>query len=218
MSSASTVFSASSTSSASCGSCKRSSENSEWDCPPRMADGRLFTDYRPRCVVNLQYAKPMTGSQDYRQFLIQNGSQIMDQNRAAASKVAFCAPCVKPWNQGTMAPEADRVVCDKVSCSRVPVPTVPGAQPGLAFGTGREYGGTGTPSLGADERGFVLAQEAAQAAAQAPGVGNCCDARPGGAYGASYPGVALAPPGPARWAVPGGGAVMGGGDPTIASA
>lgn len=105
------------------------------DCAPRMADGRLFTDYRPRCVANLEFAKPMTGSQDYRLFLIENGDKIMQQNRANASSAAFCAPCKRPFDQGTMPPEVDRVVCDKVSCARIPAAN--GSKE--AIGTGRQY-------------------------------------------------------------------------------
>ena len=106
-----------------------------------MADGRLFTDYRPRCVANLQYAAPMSGSQDYRLFLIGNGAQIMEQNRAAAAAAAHCAPCVQPYNRGTMVPEIDRVVCDKVSCARTPVAEAGASGPGGfgGIGTGRAY-------------------------------------------------------------------------------
>ena len=193
-----------------CGSCERASENSSSSCPPRMSDGRLFTDYSPRCVRNLKYAQAGIGSQDLRLFLINNGIKIMEQDRSAAAKVAFCAPCKQPWSQATMAPETDRFVCDKVSCSRVAVPLVPGAQPGLSIGTGREYG-----SLGGDQA-FVQSQLAAQAAYAKPNQGNCCDPSPAGAYGQAYPGATLSPPGPARWAVPGGGAPMSGGDTTVA--
>ena len=122
----------------SCGACTRASSNKAWDCPPHMADGRLFTDYRPRCDINLQYAAPMAGSFDYRQYLIGNGSKIIDANRAAAASVAMCAPCVAPYDQGTMAPDADRVVCDKVSCVRVK-PEHPSP---FGIGTGRQYGAT----------------------------------------------------------------------------
>ena len=32
--------------------CYKTSDNKFFDCPPRMADGRHFTDYRPECYVN----------------------------------------------------------------------------------------------------------------------------------------------------------------------
>jgi hypothetical protein len=155
-----------------------------------MSDGRLFTDFAPRCVRNLKYATAGVGSQDLRLYLINNGTKIMEADREAAAKAAFCAPCKTPYMQGTMAPETDRFVCDKVSCSRVPVPLVPGAQPGIAFGTGREYG-----SLGGDQA-FLQSQIAAQAK-----YAGSQSQDPAGAF----PGTASTPPGPARWAVPGGG-------------
>ena len=195
-----------------CGSCTRASENSSSSCPPRMSDGRLFTSYDNRCTRNLKYAQAGVGSQDLRLFLINNGIKIMEQDRAAAAKVAFCAPCKTPWQVATMAPETDRFVCDKVSCTRVAVPQVPGGQPGLSIGTGREYG-----SFGGDQEGqtFIQSQVAAQAAYARPNQGNCCDPSPAGAYGQAYPGATLTPPGPSRWAVPGGGAPLGGGDPSV---
>lgn len=194
----------------SCGPCARTSENSFQNCAPRMSDGRLFTSYSPRCVRNLQFATAGVGSQDLRLYLINNGTKIMQQDRDTAAQAAFCAPCKKPYMQGTMAPETDRFVCDKVSCSRVAVPLVPGAQAGVSMGTGRDYG-----SLGGDEA-FIKSQIAAQEKYATPKQGNCCDPDPAGAYGQAYPGASLSPPGPARWAVPGGGAPLGGGDPTMA--
>ena len=32
--------------------CYKTSDNKFMDCPPRMADGRHFTDYRPNCHTN----------------------------------------------------------------------------------------------------------------------------------------------------------------------
>lgn len=151
-------------------------------CPPRMADGRLFTDYRPRCDINLQYAAPMAGSWDYRQYLIHNGDKIIEANRAAAVSHAGCAPCVQPYDQGTMAPEADRVVCDKVSCARVRPPK---ASP-FGIGTGRDYGTT--EQVRSSENAFVLSQQHQQQQQMQ--------------IAAGYPGAAPSAPGPARWTAP----------------
>lgn len=101
-------------------------------CPPRMSDGRLFTDYRPRCDVNLAYMAPMSGSHDYRQFLIKNGAAILKKHRDDAAAAAACAPCADP---STLVPEVARFVCDKVSCGLV---KVPGASSQFGIGTGRQ--------------------------------------------------------------------------------
>jgi hypothetical protein len=119
-----------------CGSCSRASENRAWDCPPRMADGRLFTDYRPQCVQSLQYREDaMQSSHDYRQYMIQHGISIINQERDQAAKKAECGPCVLPYHLGTMAPEADQWVCNKQTCKRVAT-----GMGGMAIGTGRSYG------------------------------------------------------------------------------
>ena len=33
-------------------SCHKTSDNKHFDCPPRMDDGRHFTDYRSNCHIN----------------------------------------------------------------------------------------------------------------------------------------------------------------------
>ena len=196
----------------SCGPCVRGSDNRSWGCPPRMADGRLFTDYRPRCDANMQFAAPMSGSYEYRQFLISNGQNIIDANREAASSVAACGPCVSPLYRATMVPEADRVVCDKVSCARI---TTQDGRGGYGIGTGREYGMTAESK--AQEDAFMAALTQQQQQLSSPGA-NCCGCASAGQgdFGASYPGAVAAPPGPARWASPGGGTPMSGGDPGVA--
>ena len=106
-------------------------------CDVKMADGRLFTDYRPRCDTQLQFQAPMSSSYDYRQWMIANGTRIADHHRALARAASCCTPCKAPLAIGTMMPESDRVVCDKVGCSRVPMRNAKG---GMSLGTGREYG------------------------------------------------------------------------------
>ena len=128
-----------------------------------MADGRLFTDYRPRCDANLQYKAAMSGSYDYRQFLIANGASIIEGDRRAASDAARCSPCMSPYEVGTMAPEADRVVCDKVSCARVRQTMPPGVAPGVAIGTGRAYTTAGSSGPTEAAEAFQRARQADQA-------------------------------------------------------
>lgn len=150
-----------------CGSCSRPSENKAWDCPPRMSDGRLFTDFRPRCVQGLQYREDaMQSSHDYRQYLIQNGTTLINRARHDAAKRAECGPCVLPYEQGTMAPEADQWVCTKQACSRVPTNQGP-----LAIGTGRNYGlDASLGEANREDQRFLADRQ--QRLAKGPG--NCC--------------------------------------------
>lgn len=111
-------------------SCNRATDGKH-DCPPRMADGRHYTDYRPRCAKNFEsLPKPMS-SFDYRMFLMQNAENIMQSNREHALKENMCTPCTKPT---TMLPEQHVQVCDGRKCS-FPVNDPQG------LGVGRKYGG-----------------------------------------------------------------------------
>ncbi len=50
--------------------------------PAIMNDGRSFTDYRPACYVDSMIANnnKISGSNEYREFLIQNGLHLMRVN------------------------------------------------------------------------------------------------------------------------------------------
>lgn len=63
--------------------------------PPRMDDGRHFTDYRPNYYLNSDVRivnNVMTGC-DYRQFLISNAVSLMNRNSKDAWKRNGCGPC-----------------------------------------------------------------------------------------------------------------------------
>lgn len=64
-------------------------------CPPRMDDGRHFTDYRPRCVVDgtIRSQNNINNNFDYRMFLINNGVKMMELNRYDAYKKNKCENC-----------------------------------------------------------------------------------------------------------------------------
>lgn len=113
--------------------CSRASNNKTNTCPPRMSDGRHYTDYRPRCMTNLMYPdnKPMN-SYEYRQYLIHNAENLMKTNMESAYNMNVCGPCVEPFDQGTMLPEQNMVTCDASTCSSKMV-----NKDGL--GTGRNY-------------------------------------------------------------------------------
>jgi hypothetical protein len=50
--------------------------------PPKMADGRAFTDYRPRCMINNTYGN--ISSHEHRMKLTNNANEIMKQNMMKA--------------------------------------------------------------------------------------------------------------------------------------
>lgn len=133
-----------------------------------MADGRLFTDYRPRCDLNyvvegLTADKPMT-SYAYRQYLIKNAGGIMNDQRSSAYSLAQCGPCMTPYDQGTMAPEKYIVKCDGQSCA-VRLNDARG------IGVGREYGTT--PDVLKAREQFLARKEKEQAQLSQ---GGCCSA------------------------------------------
>ena len=98
-------------------------------CPLKMADGRAFTDYRPRCMVNSEllldvYNSSMVrSSYESRMFLQENAEKLMERNRVTMmSNLTPCAPCSRPFTEnGTMYPQQYIVKCDGVSCEKVEV-------------------------------------------------------------------------------------------------
>jgi len=98
--------------------CYKTTNNKYFNCPPRMSDGRHFTDYRPSCDVNnLIIVNNNTLSNfDYRMYLIENAEKLMDINRMYTVEKNSCGPCKEPYNDGTMLPEKTKVTCDRNSC------------------------------------------------------------------------------------------------------
>ena len=114
--------------------CYKTSDNKHAGCPPRMADGRHFTDYRPSCTTNMSIGSDngVSGSNQYRHFLQNNGSTVMNLNRKHACDLNCCAPCSKEPFADTMLPEQYKVVCNENTCTSV-LNDVNG------LGTGRTY-------------------------------------------------------------------------------
>jgi hypothetical protein len=91
-----------------------------------MADGRAFTDYRPRCTANAELyhqvveANMIASSYESRMFLQRNADSLMDyeRNKAIATLIP-CAPCNRSFEEeGTMLGERYLVRCNGVSCTR----------------------------------------------------------------------------------------------------
>lgn len=98
-------------------------------CPIKMSDGRSFTDYRPRCMVNaelmtdLSTNKMVKSSYESRVFLQENAEKLMERNRLnMLDNLAPCAPCNRPFNEaGTMYPERYIVKCSATTCEKIEV-------------------------------------------------------------------------------------------------
>jgi hypothetical protein len=82
-----------------------------------MADGRNFTDYRPRCFQQYIVDNKLMSSFEQRLFLTRNAEELMKKNAAMAYATNRCGPCVEPYDRGTMLPEQVKQVCDKKTCS-----------------------------------------------------------------------------------------------------
>ena len=101
--------------------CYKTSNNKHFGCPPRMNDGRHFTDYRPSCHINniIRTGNNVMNSFQYRLFLTRNAEELMDINRGYACQKNCCGPCVKPYGRGTMLPEESEVCCNRSNCQVV---------------------------------------------------------------------------------------------------
>lgn len=101
-------------------SCYKTSNNKYFQCPPRMNDGRHFTDYRSSDFVNdlIRADNNLSNSLNYKLFLQQNGNSLMDRQREIACKLNCCGPCPitqtskEPFDIGTMLPEQYMFITD----------------------------------------------------------------------------------------------------------
>jgi hypothetical protein len=108
--------------------------NSKLPYPSKMADGRAFTDYRPRCSVNadlynnLSQNNLVNSSYESRLYLQNNAEKIMQSDRdKALSELGSCNP-----KKSTILPEKYVVKCDSVSCTRTEIDS-------KGLGDGRSY-------------------------------------------------------------------------------
>lgn len=101
--------------------CYKTSNNKYFNAPPRMADGRHFTDYRPSFELNNKIGNDneLKESYAYRQFLIDNAEKLIDVNRKHAFMINGNTECMKPFETGTMLPEKQKMVCNMKTCEVV---------------------------------------------------------------------------------------------------
>lgn len=76
--------------------CDKASNNKYFDCPAIMSDGRTFTDYRQSYVINdqLMLKNRQFNNYSYRQFLINNGENLMNSNNQYIQQKAGCPSCI----------------------------------------------------------------------------------------------------------------------------
>lgn len=99
--------------------CNKATNNKYFNCPPRMNDGRHFTDYRPNCHLNniTSVSNSNLNSFEYRRYLTDNAVNLMEDNRLYNSEKNSCGPCMNPYNQGTMLDENTIKTCNKKNCT-----------------------------------------------------------------------------------------------------
>ena len=76
--------------------CDKTSNNKYFDCPAIMSDGRIFTDYRQAYVINdqIKLKNKQFNNYSYRQFLINNGDNLMKANNDYINTKAGCPSCI----------------------------------------------------------------------------------------------------------------------------
>ena len=95
--------------------------------PARMEDGRIMTDYRPRCYQYPTLAAAEFGDNGVRQRMTDGADQLMTEARDLNNRKVTSQSCVD-----TMLPELYKRVCTWKGCK-----TVPGNFQGI--GVGRIY-------------------------------------------------------------------------------
>ncbi len=111
--------------------------------PGRMEDGRLFTDYRPRCFQYPLKAAQTWGDNEYRARMIHGAEELMDAARQLNNRKATAVSCVD-----TMVPELYKRVCTWQGCK-----VVPGNPMGI--GVGRIYVPAAEGAAGNPQRAFL---------------------------------------------------------------
>jgi hypothetical protein len=151
---------------AECQTCERTSSNKQFSCPPRMADGRHFTDYKSRCYGDrpVELIGKAMNSYEYRQYLITNADSLMNSWRESSYQANMCGPCVEPYNIGTMLPEQSQVECTSSIC------TVKQGNPN-GLGQGRDYK-NGAPDVAMEQ--FLAQKETENAKLKSERGANCC--------------------------------------------
>jgi hypothetical protein len=122
-------------------SCYKVSNNRFFNSPA-ISDGREFTDYRPNCEMNNHVIdeNKISNIHDYRLYLINNAEDIIEAHNKYYFSKNGRVSCKQPYEKGTMLPERTRVLCDQHTCRRILVDE-------NGIGEGREYVTNGKKSI-----------------------------------------------------------------------
>jgi|TARA_B110000259_G_scaffold270_1_gene423 hypothetical protein len=117
---------------ASCTKCERKPTNT--GCPVyNMNDGRHFTSYVSRCVLNnSSTTSNVMNSYEHRMYLQHNAEKIMKENQNTSSNNNECVPCYDKNEDGTMVPELNKFQCNANTCNL-------NNNKSNGIGTGRNY-------------------------------------------------------------------------------
>jgi hypothetical protein len=76
------------------GTCYSGSNNIHFDFPPLMSDGRNYASWLPGDQINNQIRQQndITSNWDYRQYLVKNAENIMQQNSVSACDQCCACP------------------------------------------------------------------------------------------------------------------------------
>ena len=86
-------------------------DNVELDFPARMADGRMFTDYRQNCLLNNELSQGK-GSWEFRNYLTENAEQIRQQFIQNQESITACTKC----SDNTVLPVKTILNCTSTGC------------------------------------------------------------------------------------------------------
>lgn len=86
-------------------------------CPPRMSDGRAFTDYRPRCASMSTSLAGTYGNEQARSWLTNSAESLIANARQLSLHTNSCNQCnTATMINGDVVPESAIQVCTAESC------------------------------------------------------------------------------------------------------
>jgi hypothetical protein len=96
--------------------CYKTSDNKYSFLPPKMSDGRHFTDYRSNCEINnlLISNNKVHNSHDYKKFLLDNSQKLRELNWNYACQKNCYKKCVNPVD----IPFKNEFKCNKEICKK----------------------------------------------------------------------------------------------------